>query len=69
MGDRFISQRAPSEDVASKFGTKVEIFSPDKDEEEAEERRSNQQVNLSQKPESNLIEEENKKMYTSLLQN
>ena len=45
QGDRFISQRSHGEDVASKFGTKVEIFSLDKEEADAEERRNNQLVN------------------------
>lgn len=49
-----------------KFGTKVEIFSRDKEEEESEERRNSHQVN-SQPKDQNLNEEENKKMYTALL--
>lgn len=44
-GDRFISQRGFNEDVVAKFGTKVEIFSMDPDEEESEERRNSTLVN------------------------
>ena len=51
-----------------KFGTKIEIFSRDREEEESEERRNSHQVN-SQSKDQNLNEEENKKMYTALLQN
>ncbi len=50
------------------FGTKVEIFSVDKNEEDAEERRNSHQVNQ-QRHDSSINEEENKKMYTALLQN
>jgi hypothetical protein len=57
------------EDASSLFGTKVEIFSMDKDEEEEEERRNSTQVNATVAKDSNLVEEENKKMYTALLQN
>ena len=47
QGDRFISQRSHNEDVASKYGTKVEIFSLEKEEADAEERKHNQLVNQS----------------------
>jgi len=40
QGDRFISSRSLCDDAAAIFGTKVEIFSNDKSEEELEERRN-----------------------------
>jgi hypothetical protein len=49
-----------------KFGTKMEIFSMDLDDEDSEERRNSHQVNAQAK-DSSLVEEENKKMYTALL--
>ena len=60
---------ALNDDAAAKFGTKVEIFSMDQDEEESEQRRNSTQVNSGPLKDSTLIEEENKKMYTALLQN
>lgn len=39
------------------------------DEEDSLDQRSDTQVNGNQKQDSNMIEEENKKMYTALLQN
>lgn len=47
----------------------MELFAVDSAEDEDEERRSSQLVNQPQRPESNMVEEENKKMYTALLQN
>ena len=38
QGDRFISQRSLNEDVAMKYGTKVEIFANEEDEEDGDER-------------------------------
>lgn len=55
--------------MAAKYGTKVELFAVDQMEVDSEERRNNYQVNQSQRQESTLIEEENKKLYTALLQN
>ena len=69
LGDRFISQRGADDDASSLFGTKVEIFQASSDDEEQEELRNSTQVNASQVKDSTLIEEENKKMYTALLQN
>ena len=69
LGDRFISSRCLSEDASSLFGTKVEIFSPDGEDPDSEERRSSTLVNASVQKEQSLIEEENKKMYTAILQN
>jgi hypothetical protein len=69
QGDRFISTRASGEDAATLFGTKVELFSADKNDQESEDRRNSTQVNQSQVKDSSLIEEENKKLYTALLQN
>ena len=69
LGDRFISSRGLQEDASSLFGTKVEIFSHDEEESDSEERRANTLVNASSQKEQSLLEEENKKMYTALLQN
>lgn len=70
QGDRFISQRSHADDAAAIFGTKVELFAVDKEDIEMEERRNSTQVNGSQsQKEQNPAEEENKKMYTALLQN
>ena len=49
------------------IGTKVELFSADKNEQELEDLRNSTQVNQAQAKDSNLIEEENKKLYTALL--
>jgi hypothetical protein len=64
QGDRFISQRAHGEDAAAKFGTKVELFNP---EEAQADSQSQQAMLMTQKQETTLLEEENKKMYTALL--
>jgi hypothetical protein len=40
QGDRFISSRSCHEDAAMLFGTKVELFSADKNEQEQEELRN-----------------------------
>jgi hypothetical protein len=70
MGDRFISQRSFNEDAATLFGTKVEIFSMDIDETPSPQVPTQDgQQQQSQKADSNMVEEENKKMYTALLQN
>lgn len=41
----------------------------DKEDEEMDERRNSTQVNGTQQKDTNPVEEENKKMYTALLQN
>ena len=60
-----------------KFGTKVEIFSPepkkrggnDDGEDTCNQHQVNQSQNGQQQPEQSASEEENKKTYTALLQN
>lgn len=47
LGDRFISQRGLGEDAAAKFNLKVELFSCNITQEQAEERKNNNQVNSS----------------------
>jgi hypothetical protein len=55
--------------VAAKYGTKVEIFAMETDDDESQDKRAESQVNGAQKQDSNMLEEENKKVYTALLQN
>lgn len=57
-----------------KFGTKIEIFAPEaqnpnKAEEAVDHTQNNQGGNQPQRSESTASEEENRKMYTALLQN
>ena len=42
QGDRFISQWALDDEISLTYSTKVELFSHDRMEDEAEERRTNQ---------------------------
>jgi hypothetical protein len=68
QGDRFISQRSFGDDAAAKFGTKLELFNPEEPVADTDETRRTNML-ISPKQESTLLEEENKKMYTALLQN
>jgi hypothetical protein len=74
-GDRFISQRGLNEDAAMKFGNKIEIFAPEahktghNEESNDGQTQGNQNGNQPQRSESTASDEENRKMYTALLQN